>query len=153
MECWTDNYKYVVIEGPEMGLHPKAIVDVLLQIIELVQNDYQVIVSTHSPVFLEFAWAFKQLGELENVTAKYNALHHLFELKEDDSRMREMLAGVFGKKIRTYYFGPENSPKGTTVQEITDLDVWSDNPIMEEWGGLSTFASRATDIVSQYTSI
>lgn len=32
-----DQYDYIVIEEPEMGLHPKAIMSVLLEILELVQ--------------------------------------------------------------------------------------------------------------------
>jgi len=51
-----EKFKYVVVEEPEMGLHPRAIISVILQILELIQSDgYKVIVSTHSPVFLEFA--------------------------------------------------------------------------------------------------
>ena len=54
-----EKYRYVVIEEPEMGLHPKAIISVILQILELIQTGgYKVIVSSHSPVFLEFAWGF-----------------------------------------------------------------------------------------------
>ena len=56
-------YKYVVLEEPEMGLHPRAIQSVLLQTIELVQNGYKVVLSTHSQVLLEFAWAFKPKRE------------------------------------------------------------------------------------------
>ena len=146
-----DPYKYVVIEEPEMGLHPNAIIDVILQIIEFIQTGYQVIVSTHSSVFLEFAWAFNNLKKMTNVTAKYNALYELFHVREIP-RMKEMLAGVFSKDIHTYYFGKTGQREKSTARDITALDVWSDDPIMEEWGGLSSFASRATDIVSQYTA-
>jgi len=54
------NYEYVVIEEPEMGLHPQAIKSVLLQVLDLLSRDYKVIISTHSPVLLEFVWAFNQ---------------------------------------------------------------------------------------------
>src|SRR5690606_34508391 len=56
-----DEVEYVVIEEPEMGLHPEAVKSVILQIIDLLSRDYKVIVSTHSPVLLEFAWAFRFL--------------------------------------------------------------------------------------------
>ena len=147
-----DRYKYVVIEEPEMGLHAQAIVDVILQIIELMQNGYQVIVSTHSTVFLDFAWAFNRLKKMDNVTGKYNALYELFHV-EKGSRMQEMLMGIFEKTINVYYMGQEGSSGKTKSRNITELNVWSDDPIMEEWGGLASFASRATDIVSQYTAI
>ncbi len=147
-----DEYKYVVIEEPEMGLHPQAIVDVILQIIELMQNGYQVIVSTHSTVFLDFAWAFNRLKKMDNVTGKYNALYELFHV-EKGSRMQELLMGIFEKTINVYYMGQEGSTGKTKSRNITELNVWSDDPIMEEWGGLASFASRATEIVSQYTAI
>ena len=156
----NEYYKYVVIEEPEMGLHPKAIVDVILQILVLIQGEkgpksskkYKVIISTHSPVFLEFAWAFNQLQQMSDVTGKYNALFELLGVK-NDIMMKEMLDGVFERKVRTFYLGPESEGGRAVSQEISSLDVWSDNSIMEEWGGLSTFASKATDIVSQYTAI
>ena len=147
-----DRYKYVVIEEPEMGLHAQAIVDVILQIIELMQNGYQVIVSTHSTVFLDFAWAFNRLKKMDNVSGKYNALYELFHV-EKGSRMQGMLMGIFEKTINVYYMGQEESSGKTKSRNITELNVWSDDPIMEEWGGLASFASRATDIVSQYTAI
>ena len=39
-----DQYEYIVIEEPEMGLHPQAIMAVLLEILELVQMGKKVIV-------------------------------------------------------------------------------------------------------------
>lgn len=155
-----DYYKYVIIEEPEMGLHPKAILDIILQLLVLIQGEkgpdsekrYNVIISTHSPVFLEFAWAFNQLKGMANVTGKYNALYELLGV-QGDARMKEMLSGVFDKTVSTYYLGTKQSGGRTISQDISSLDVWSDNPIIEDWGGLSTFASRATDIVSQYTVI
>ena len=59
LDC--NHYRYVVLEEPEMGLHPKDIQSVLLQIIELMQKSYKVIVSTHSQLLLEFAWAFNTI--------------------------------------------------------------------------------------------
>ena len=53
----SSSYKYVVIEEPEMGLHPSAIQTVLMQVIALMNAGYKVIISTHSPVLLDFAWA------------------------------------------------------------------------------------------------
>src|SRR5690606_6862833 len=49
-----DGVKYVVIEEPEMGLHPQAIKSVILQVIDLLSRGYKVIISTDSPVFVEF---------------------------------------------------------------------------------------------------
>jgi predicted ATPase len=56
-----DKIQYVVIEEPEMGLHPQAIKSIILQVMDLMERGYKVIISTHSPVMLEFAWAIKYL--------------------------------------------------------------------------------------------
>lgn len=61
-----------------MGLHPQAIKSVILQVIDLISRDYKVIISTHSPVLLEFAWAYNLLKK-SNVND--NALFELFDLK------------------------------------------------------------------------
>lgn len=53
----SPSYRYVVIEEPEMGLHPSAIQTVLQQVIAMMSAGYKVIISTHSPVLLDFAWA------------------------------------------------------------------------------------------------
>ncbi|MDQ1354963.1 MAG: hypothetical protein QG657_5272, partial [Acidobacteriota bacterium] len=43
----------VIIEEMEMGLHPSAIISVMLLVMELLNRDYQVILSTHSPIVLD----------------------------------------------------------------------------------------------------
>lgn len=76
-----DNYKYVVIEEPEMGLHPRAIKAVLLEILELIHNGLKVIVSTHSTTLLDFAWAFNVV-KTSKATNKEDALYEMFDLKK-----------------------------------------------------------------------
>ncbi len=64
-----DNYKWVIIEEPEMGLHPKAIESVIIEIIELLQQGFKVILSTHSSVFVDFAWTLKELSNLDDIAS------------------------------------------------------------------------------------
>ena len=52
---------WVVIEEPEMGLHPKAISALLTVFLELMRRGYKVIVSTHSAQVLELVWAIQYL--------------------------------------------------------------------------------------------
>lgn len=139
-------YKYVVIEEPEMGLHPQAILSVLLQVIELMQEGFQVIVSTHSTQPLEFAWAFNLLKE-HSEQYGFKPLMELFNL-DDTPQNRKLLDGIWKKRINTYYF----TRKGNKVQstDISTLDAGSENPAIYEWGGLSQFAGRTSEIVSKY---
>lgn len=56
---------WVVIEEPEMGLHPQGIEAVLLLLLCSTQRGYRVITFTHSPTILELAsWA---LQEFKNI--------------------------------------------------------------------------------------
>jgi len=141
-----EKYKYVVIEEPEMGLHPRAIISVILQIIELMQvGGYKIIISTHSPIFLEFAWAFNLL---KNSSKKYEGLQELFNIPEGSS-VREMLAGLFEKNIKTYYFKQIGNGKVDSV-DISSLDAGDADTIVSEWGGLSAFATKSSEVVSKY---
>lgn len=143
-----EKYKYVVIEEPEMGLHPKAIISVILQILELIQTGgYKVIVSTHSPVFLEFAWAFNLLKS--NIDRRYEALNELFNIPEG-SPVRVMLEGIFEKNISTYFFRRRESTGKVISQDISSLDVTAEDIVVSEWGGISEFATRASETVSKY---
>ena len=140
-----DQYEYIVIEEPEMGLHPQAIMAVLLEILELVQMGKKVIVSTHSTVPLEFVWAFNILKE----SKRKNKEADLLKLFDEKSKGKGMLDGIFEKTIKTYAF--ERKENGHVVSiDISSLDAMDGQNIVSEWGGLSSFASRATNLVSNY---
>ncbi|QEM05693.1 ATP-binding protein [Mucilaginibacter rubeus] len=138
-----DGIKYVIIEEPEMGLHPEAIKTVLLQILDLLSRNYKVIVSTHSPVLLEFAWAFNILKE---AGADKQALYDLFDVKKSIQLNRLFKDQLELKKINTYYF--DRTKDDVTIRDISSLDAGSEEVAIAEWGGLSSFSSKANDIVS-----
>jgi len=141
-----NQYKYVVLEEPEMGLHPRAILSIMLQTIELMQNGYKVILSTHSSVLLEFAWAFnniKNCGATQE--QKEKMLMQLLDVEQFDA-VHPMMHDIFTKNINTYYFSNKNN--GVNTVDISNLDVSSENEDMADWGGLSQFAERASQIVS-----
>lgn len=140
-----DEYKYVIIEEPEMGLHPAAIKSVILQIIDLLSRDYKVIVSTHSPVLLEFAWAFNLLKRSK---ADDKALFELFDLKKTAATNRLFEQVLSKKRINTFYFSRINDKVFT--KDISALDAGSEDSEISDWGGISQFSSKVTDIVSNY---
>lgn len=139
-----DDVKFVVIEEPEMGLHPQAIIAITLQVIDLLSRDYKVIVSTHSPVILEFAWAFQFLKEAK---LKEDALYKLFNLKKSKPLNRLFDGIIQNKTIHSFAFTQSDS--GFKVKDISTLDAGSADPDIAEWGGLSSFSSRASDIISE----
>lgn len=142
-----DKYKVVIIEEPEMGLHPNAIISVLLQICELIVNGYQVIVSTHSSIFIEYAWAFNTLKQSKGDF--HEALCKLFKVGNDSS-VGKMLESMVNKTIKTYFFSRQGDPAKVCTKDISSLDVTADEPFLSEWGGISEFSTRVNDVVSEF---
>lgn len=142
-----ENYKWVIIEEPEMGLHPKAIESVIIEVIELMQHGFKVILSTHSPIFVDFAWTLQQLSNLDDVAFK-KAMCRLFNLK-CDPKGKSLFNDLQSKEVKVYYFHAEDE-EGVVSKDISSLDVMDSNQMVAEWGGLSSFASRASEIVSEY---
>ncbi|HOY13809.1 MAG TPA: AAA family ATPase, partial [Saprospiraceae bacterium] len=135
----------VILEEPEMGLHPKAIIAVLLQVLDLVARGYKVVLSTHSTIFLEFAWAFQYFKE-----NKYeDGLYKLFDQKKGFT-ISKIFDGLTKKKITTYFFNRENQK--VSVQDISTLDAEDLDSAVANWGGLSSFASKAQELVAVHAS-
>ena len=135
---------WVVIEELEMGLHPQAILSVLLICLELIQRGYRLIVSTHSPVLLEAAWAIRSLQE-ENADIHY--LNQLFQLKSSPAIDKIFENILKNKEIKTYYF--DRQPEGVMVRDISSLDPMSADASVANWGGLTSFSSQASEVISQ----
>jgi AAA domain, putative AbiEii toxin, Type IV TA system len=142
-----DYIKYVVIEEPEMGLHPQAIKSVILQVMDLMRRGYQVIISTHSPVLLEFAWALRYL---KSSRAQVKDLADLFGLSNLPPSMRDVIESTLKKNINTYYFARQGEK--VRVKDISTLDAASIDGDIAEWGGLSSFSAKASDVISKFFS-
>lgn len=143
----NSNYQYVVIEEPEMGLHPRAIMAVMIEIIELMHCGYKVILSTHSTLPLEFSWAFHMLLPHSE---KYGVgpLLKLFSMEECKPTEQSIFQNIWSKQINTYLL----SYKGDRVEstDISTLDASDENTDISEWGGLSSFAGKASELISEY---
>lgn len=139
-----ENIEWVVIEEPEMGLHPQAIQTVMLLALQLTQRGYKVVISTHSPVLLELVWV---INNIKSLGGNADDLFALFKIKKLPT-IREIFQDTIDKKVfKTWYF--EREKDGVHIRDISTLDVGSDDPNISNWGGLSEFASRATEVVSK----
>ena len=141
-------YQYIILEEPEMGLHPLAIQTIILQMIELIHAGYKVIVSTHSPVLLEFVWAYNYL---KNIPENYRvgALCEVFGIQNSKKNNLNFLNDIYEKNIKTYYFSRNTSGK-VEAKDISSLDVYSEDVAINEWGGLTQFSSKANEVVAKY---
>jgi len=135
--------KPIIIEEPEMGLHPKAVLEFLLKITTEFLPDRKIIISTHSSVPLEFAWA------INNLPANADGyIAELFDGILDGVSGKRILDGISGKKIKVYAF--EHNGGKTVVRDISQLNTLSDDKTEAEWGGITNFITRATDLMYQY---
>ena len=141
-------YEYIILEEPEMGLHPLAIQAIILQMIEFINNGFKVIVSTHSPMLLEFVWAYNCLKKIPK-NKRVGALCELFDIKNEKWPNVCFLQSIFEKDIKTYYFSRNTAGK-VESKDISSLDVFSEETAINEWGGLTQFSSKTNDVVSRY---
>jgi predicted ATPase len=139
-----ENIDYVVIEEPEMGLHPMAIQSLLLTFLELNHRGYKVIVSTHSPVILEFVWAIKIMQEMR---VSENYLFDMFDIERKVKGIKDIFHDVLtNTKFKTYFFSRKQD--GIHTRDISSLEPGTEDEDIAEWGGLTSFSSRVSEIVS-----
>lgn len=130
---------WVVIEEPEMGLHPEGIQAVLLLVLELLRRGYRVVLSTHSPVVLEMVWAVQELKKLHAGESDVRELFHLPAVPY----AKTLATSALEKDYRVYFFG-----RGQDVRDISALDPTADHNEESEWGGIVSFASRTNQTVA-----
>lgn len=135
--------KWVVIEEPEMGLHPQAILSVILMCLELLYRGYRLIISTHSPVLLEAVWAIRSLKE-QKCSPDY--FYQLFSLTKS-APMTQLFESVLNMNFLSYYFDPQND--GVEVRNISSLDPYDDDFAVSNWGGLTSFSSQVSEVISR----
>jgi len=134
---------WVVIEEPEMGLHPQAISALLLIILELLHRGYKVILATHSPQVLELTWAVGMLVEMKSPAEK---LLRLFNIRKTQYLLK-MAESVLAKTFKTYYFDRQGD--SVTAKDISSLDPDDIEASVADWGGLTEFSTRVSQIVSE----
>lgn len=135
---------WVVLEEPEMGLHPRAITAVLFLVLELLHRGYRVCMSTHSPHVLDLLWAIRVLIEKK---AGPEWLLKLFEIA-NQPRNKEIAASILKQEIRVHYLDREEPES----KDISRLDPEADSPHETNWGGLIEFSARTADVVAEFVA-
>ena len=95
-----DDIEWVVIEEPEMGLHPNGIGAVLNLVMELRLRGYRVCISTHSPHVLDVIWALRFFQENGGETGDVLKLLGLAR----NNKTRKLSGAALTSEFRTYYF-------------------------------------------------
>ena len=137
-----EHIEWVVVEEPEMGLHPRAIASFLLLALELLRRGYKVIISTHSPAVLDLVWALRHIqhqGKAADVRA-------LFDIPAGQA-INAIAESALSKECRVYFF-----ERDKPVRDISTLDPSSEDEAVYNWGDLNGFSSRSAGVVSDIIS-
>lgn len=137
-----EDIDWVVLEEPEMGLHPQAITAVLLLVLELLWRGYRVVLSTHSPHVLTMLWMMRQLQVRE---ARWQLVCEAFGVQQSQ-QMQKVAEASLEKSYRSYLL--EFEPNGKVrAKDISELDPSDEDARISGWGGLTEYSSRFGDAV------
>lgn len=135
-----EKIEWVVIEEPEMGLHPQAISVTMLMVLELLWRGYRVCLSTHSPHVLDVVWALQSIKKNQ---ADFRLVLEIFKAKTSQ-QMQAVAEEALKKAMQVYFFDREGY-----AHDISQLDPGSSNELESGWGGITEFSGRIADVVSQ----
>jgi hypothetical protein len=142
---------WVVIEEPEMGLHPMGIMAFMLLVLDLLSRGYRVILSTHSPLVLDVVWG---INEIRSNDPRWQPLLRLFDVtgvtKASARGEVEMAEAALRKQFRVYAFA--FSGDHVVASDISSLDPASEDPNVAGWGGLTSFSGRIGRVISDVAS-
>ena len=142
-----DSIDWVIIEEPEMGLHPQAISALLLVFLELLRRGYKVIVSTHSAQILELIWAIRFIAKSHSAPTRLRQLLNL----NANAYSKDLTETILDEKtFKTYYFSRQDNI--VTVKDISTLDAEDPDEAVSDWGGLTLFSTKSADIVTRAVS-
>lgn len=132
---------WVIIEEPEMGLHPQALTVFLLLTLDLLWRGYRVVLSTHSPHVLTAMWMLRRLQELE---AKPQRLCEAFNVPATKA-LQDVATSALAAECRVHVL----EFKGDKVlsKDISSLDPGSEDDDIAGWGGLAGFSERFSEAV------
>lgn len=128
---------WVVIEEPEMGLHPQAITVTLLLVLDLLWRGYRVALSTHSPHVLTALWMLRRLKEHG---ARWQLICEAFDVPASQQMQKVARATVEKDyKVHLLAFGDDGRVRS---KDISELDPGAEDEQVAGWGGLTAFSSR-----------
>lgn len=135
---------WVVIEEPEMGLHPQAVCVFMLLVLELLWRGYRVVLSTHSPVILSAMWMLQVLRDKQ---ARWQLVRQGFGTS--GQWIKPLAEGVLDHQANLKTYLLEFVGNRVRSKDISTLDAGSDDPAISGWGGLTSYTSQMTDAVRQ----
>lgn len=136
------NIDWVVIEEPEMGLHPQAITVFMLLCLDLLWRGYRVVLSTHSPLVLSVVW---MLRRLRDCNARWQLVCEGFGIeKAGQAALKKVAEAALRKQYKTHLLAFDTGDKLVSSKDISTLDPGDADDDVAGWGGcpVSALSSR-----------
>jgi len=92
---WLNKDTVLILDEPEVHLHPKWQLEMAKIIVELVKNGVKVLVNSHSPYMIEALKRYSEVEEIEDKTNFYLAEDGY--IKQENNSNSETLAKIFEK--------------------------------------------------------
>ena len=134
---------WVIIEEPEMGLHPRAINVFMLLVLDLLWRGYKVVLSTHSPDVVTAVW---MLERMKANSAKASRVCEAFDAPTSAS-LQAVAQEALLKTYRVHVLAFEEDGKKVISKDISELDPSSESEDEANWGGLTKFSSNYGDVL------
>ncbi len=147
----VEGLEWVVVEEPEMGLHPRAIATVMILVLDLLWRGYRVVLSTHSPLVIDTLWAIRQF---QLAKGDPRILAHALELNSQASLMK--VEAAIGKLLKVYYLSYQKVEDGSqcvTAQDISELRTDAEGEAERDWGGLTFYGTKLSEAVSRIPEV
>ncbi len=141
--------EWVVIEEPEMGLHPMGIFAVMSLVIDLLSRSYRVAISTHSSHVLDIVWAIESIKR-QSITEgrKIELISEMLGLRSGRPDVSRMIECALRLVLRSYSF--EYDQEGRVIsKDISSLDPGDEDEVVAGWGGLAAYSARVSDTVAE----
>jgi hypothetical protein len=135
---------WVVIEEPEMGLHPKAVTVFMLLVLDLLWRGYRVVLSTHSPLVLTVVWMLRRLQE--NGSPWHYVTDGFRIPSARRAALKKVATAALAKSLRTHllYFDKDGMVRS---KDVSSLDSGAEDDDVAGWGGLTGFSSHLSEAV------
>ena len=140
---------WIVIEEPEMGLHPQAILTVMTLVVHLVARGYRVVLSTHHPLVLDVLWTIAQIRD-SAAPNKAKALCKAL-MGRIDPGIESNTAQIMKKDLRVHALD-YNKQGRVTSTDISSLDPADANESIRGWGGLTGVSARLLESVAEVSA-
>ena len=143
-----EEIEWVVIEEPEMGLHPMGTFAVMTLVLDLLSRGYKVAITTHSSNVLDIVWAIEEIKRQGiNGDQKIELISRLLDLPGGNKGIYDMIDHVLRLEFRTHSFYYEKDR--VQAKDISSLDPGDEDEIVAGWGGLAAYSGRVSDTVAQ----